>query len=599
MFKRKAEGGGEESSSKKNQVGIASEAVSQPIPRNLSPCTITLNFKQAGWEEIAPGKLYYLPICQNPKYMFDPAMKNQFLKFYDLWGTMEIHTPKVRISNLIMLQDDLRVQNNTPTDATAFTQVVYLLKYSPQTQKQYFVLGKLLDDVMGSVQPLTYELQPNTKLQTKQRQFVELEGFDNFENLTIHPARSTVYAGFIPGQKPDIDKVTQVVYEPFIAPNTNTPLAGFSGNLAPPDSSLIPPGQTITMARNTNGISFHKYGSEIEFNVSTNLEGVQLLNHTSNNFLYPQYAQIEFEKDRTATYEGEFCWPSRNRPFLARGNNFDTETDPITQNKKLGNLEHCFFCMPPIRKPNDALLGQRCSVFIEQEMSITFHMNQGTFMETYALDALQMNQDNAVILRRNFYPVPTIESNTDSVICPTTSVCDPQSTKTCYDDSFAGLSKFYLDNTLLRLNFSKYCTLAKVSLKPTNAIDMTAGNIDEGINFAKIDTSDPWGFKRAWIKALRSDDKTLELWWDPRYIVRPPKDDELGHWVYVYCNDEDDYANYLVRNEVTKEFQNSLTFDIEKIRNEVIANSANVCTVESKAPTPEPVKNRKCKAFFA
>lgn len=128
MFKRKAEDAG----------GVAKEQKVEPIPRVLPQNTITLNFTQRTWEEISPTKLYYLPLSQTVKYMMDPAMLSQFSKFKNMWETMTINDVGFRISNCILLQDDLRVQNNTPTDATAFTQVCYMIHYTPHRQNQFF-----------------------------------------------------------------------------------------------------------------------------------------------------------------------------------------------------------------------------------------------------------------------------------------------------------------------------------------------------------------------------------------------------------------------------------------------------------------------------
>lgn len=118
----------------------------QLIPRSLPQSSITLNFKYTTWEEFAPGRLYYLPTCQTPTFLFNqPTILKQLKKFIPIANTMTFHTPEVRLSNLIFLQDDLRVQSNTPTDATAFTQVCYLMTFSPPAQTQYFKLGSLIN----------------------------------------------------------------------------------------------------------------------------------------------------------------------------------------------------------------------------------------------------------------------------------------------------------------------------------------------------------------------------------------------------------------------------------------------------------------------
>lgn len=483
MLKRKSDGGGDESSGKKAQ---GAEVTQQPIPRHLPSRHVTLNFYQKTWEEIAPGKMYYLPLCQNPKYMFDPAMKNQMAKFRELWGTMQIHDPKYRLSRLTMLQDDLRVQNNTPTDATAFTQVLYLMKFCPKGMKQYFKLGTNMKEDMSEIQNITYELQPNMN-PPNPRQLVELKNFQDFENLTIQGAKANYTAGFVPDKLPAINKNDNYkIMDPYIAPDSNSLLSAFSGNLNPEEEHFIPPALSTTMARNLNGLSFFQYGDELTSHITTNIEGAHLVNTLSNDFLNDQSIMVK-DEDKNITYYGEFCWPSRNRPFLHRGNYFDTETDPITQGKKLKPLEHHFFCMPPIRKPNEALLGQRCAVILEQSMSVTFHMNQGTYFDTEEDDALQLHQDDSIVIRRNVYGTPTVVKAEPSIYCPIRNPC-PQNMyqnrvrskappkapiKECYEDSFLGFSFFCRDYPMIArlLNTNDYVSFYSLPEHPETSID--------------------------------------------------------------------------------------------------------------------------------
>lgn len=454
MFKRKAEGGGDESSSKKNQ---GADTTVAPIPRHIPTQSVTLNFVQRTWETIAPGILYYIPLCQTPKYMFDAASIKQLKRFKNLWGTMEIHNPHVKFSNLIMLQDDLRVQNNTPTDATAFTQVVYLAKYCPKAQKEFFRLGTVKNDNVTLSDPITYLIDPiKTVADKPPSRLVQLQGYESFDTLAIHPAKANLTAGFVPGANVTIQPNDYRVLDPYVPPNApNTPFAYFSGNLNNVDDSYIPSGSSVTLARNQDSIQFYKYGDVFSVPINTNLNGVHLVNHIANDFLETQTIDIKSDTI-TATYEGEFCWPGRNRPFFHRGNYYDPSTDPITQGKSLKPLSHCFLTMPPIRKPNEAMLGQRCSMLMEQHISLTFHMTQATFMDDDEENAQQMNQDNAVILRRNFYPVPDIKKTGFSPFCSTDGCdieCDTTISKKVkqapckYENNWEGFTQFVSDTT--------------------------------------------------------------------------------------------------------------------------------------------------------
>lgn len=434
-YKRKAIDDGAEPAAKK-------EAVSDPIPRHIPSLSFTLFFKTQTWEHIAPGRLYYAPLCQTPKYMFDAAMKNQFYKFYNLWHTMEIHAPKIKISNLIMLQDDLRVQNSTPTDATAFTQVVYMLKYCPVGQKQYFKLCDVTDSNLETTKTLTYELSPRMRDIKTPTQLIEIDGFKDFDTLGILGAKANSTAGFIANTVPQRDPSDQTVFDVYVAPNTpDNDFKFVSGNLRPPDipANFIPPASVLTYCRNQNGISFHKYGDQFETSVETNLNGIHLIRHKTNDFL-GEYTIEKTDPENSILWETEWAYPSRNRPFNCRVNYYDTNTNPITEGKtSFKPLTHMFLCMPPIRKPNGALLGQRCAVTMEQEFSLTFHANAGTFFASIDDNAMQVAQDNAVILRRNFYPTPERIALNPSPFCTNgIKIGDPQK----FPDTFEGLANF-------------------------------------------------------------------------------------------------------------------------------------------------------------
>lgn len=609
MLKRKSEGGGDESPAKKTQTGIASEAKTDPIPRHLPLQSITLNFSQLTWEEVAPGQLYYLPICQNPKYMFDAAMTKQFLKFKELWGTMEIHTPSIRLSNLTMLQDDLRVQNNTPTDATAFTQVLYLIKYCPKGLKQFFKLGNLEKDDMTQVKDLTYTLAPPKQETSDPTQLITLTGYNDFEKLTIQGAKANLRAGFTPRASPNFDKDNNYrLQDAYIAPDTiSTLFQEFSGNMAPAEGNFIEPSYSLTMARNLDEKKFFKYGEDIEFDINTNLEGVHLMNELSNNFLEEQLVEVLVD-NVTYTYEGEFCWPSRNRPFLSRKNYLDPSTDPIIHGKDFKPLTHCFFSMPPIKKPNKALLGQRCSFILEQKMSITLHMTQGTFFPDESDDALQMNQDNAVIIRRNVYPQPDVKTDTPSVFCAGKSGCDTakrasskyrsyrkglkqQADLKCYPDTFAGLSQFFVEHPEFakEVNTVKY-TVFHISVdKPTDAIYVTDyAPLTRQINFEEFFSHDPRNFLQKWHDALSTG--IIKFYWN---VGGQPPISDANEWVYMAADKEQ--TTPLITKKIDINFPNLIEFQLTKcLEDLVLKNSLNICLEDKK----HAVANKVANTFF-
>lgn len=587
MLKRKAESQGG---------GGGTEATVDPVPRPLPQKSITLHFYSLTWEEVAPGQLYYLPLCQTPKYMMNPAHINQFNKFKPLWETMQIHAPKYKISNMVMLQDDLRVQNNTPTDATAFTQVIYMLKYCPAGQKQYFKLGNAVKQDMSQITDLSYKLQP-IKSDENPTQLITITGYENFENLTIQGAKANYAAGFVPGKLPSIASDEDYrLLEPYIAPNSTSLLSAFSANYTPSGEHYIPPTKAATLARNQGSINTYKYGDVIEGSINTNLDGVHLLNTLSNDFLSEQTISFN-EKGKKYTYEGEFVWPSRNRPYFSRGNYFDSATNPITQGKKLAHLEHCFLTMPPIRKPNGALLGQRCSFMLEQSFDITFHMAEGTYMDTEEDNALQVHQDNAVVTRRIAYPVPDQTDIGKSVLCKDgNSNClnnymsNIYNAKLpCYEDSFDGIMNFFLANPDLwhDVNDPKYVSFQKLDQPPTNSYEMpSAQRRILRLNEMDIDAQYP-KLKDYWNGRMQLDG-ILHFYWDPN---KKPGQHEK-EWIYMSINDNE--TTGLIRQSTDVPFPNYVSFNFAKyLEDNFYPRSSNRCSTGKKA-----VQNKVCQAFF-
>lgn len=445
MFKRAAENEGGPTAKK------VAQDETQVVPRVLPENTITLNFVNRGWEEISPGALYYLPFCQTPTYVFDDAMFQQFNKYRDLWHTMEICAPYAKIIRPVMLQDDVRVQGSTPTDTTAYTQVIYFIKYTPKGQSQYFKLGTTDGTNMNAIKSLTYEVKPKPINKVRQSQLCKMNAFEDFGKLTIHPAQANNTAGFSSQGIVKADTVSGKVKDPYIAPNaqltqgTMSHLNIFSGNLNPENSedNFLKSKETITYVRNQNGYSFHNFGEEVSLPITTNIDGVHLFKHESNDFLTPFKHHYKVSDKLTIAYGSEFCWPSRNRPYFSRSNYFDVNTSPITHGKHgFKQLQHHFLCMPPIYKPNDSLLAQRTSIFLEQGLTIKFHMNQATFIPRADdapmeddLNAKITHQNDSVILRRNLYPQPVqVVKQEPGPWCPGQSSCKRYHSHKCKRD---------------------------------------------------------------------------------------------------------------------------------------------------------------------
>lgn len=392
-----------------------------PIPRNLKLQEITLHFTQRTWEEIGPGQLKYLPLCYTPYYMFDEAMKAQLAKFKDLWATAYYHTPKARLSNIIMLQDDLINQGGTPLETTAFTQACYMLKYTPTKQAQYFKLANIDDCNTGKYTDLHYDLS-TTQCGRDYKQLISLGNYKDFEQLAIMTARPNINAGFIPrdvihwGAPTVADHITNT----YIPPN---PQAGafmdISCNLQPyniygnHDPNYIDSLKQVTWARNLDKITLHKYGDVVDFDITTNLEGVPLLNHRYNDLMTRETVVEDTVNKNKFTYYTEFLWPGVNRPYYTRKDNLSSIT-PYETTKHFKPLSHTFLTMPPIRKANGALLKQRASFLLEQSFSVTFHTTESIWGDG---GEKILNQHDGCVIRPAIYGNTLAPKVDESAFC--------------------------------------------------------------------------------------------------------------------------------------------------------------------------------------
>nr|WAX26047.1 MAG: major capsid protein [Army ant associated bidensovirus 5] len=431
----------------KGMPGGADQKV-DPIPRPLHMQTITLNFTQRTWEEIGAGELKYLPLCQTVYYMMDEAMLGQLNKFKGLCTTMQIHQPKARISNLLMLQDDLINQGGTPLETTAFTQACYMIKYSPSRQINYFQLANIDNCKTGAHTPLLYDLS-DVVCGEDYKQLISLSHYEDFEKLAILPAKVDKYAGYSPHEEVkftktgDINQMDNVYISPF--PKTSYAASEYSANMQPTVVPVVPPLKQITWAKNLDKISFHKYGDTIEIPITTNMEGVPLLPDPKNDFTTrtTQFLTSPTGEVDLLTVGTELIWPGQNRPYNNRKDNL-AEYTTYDATKGWSPLSHCFFTMPPIRKANGALLKQRVSFLLEQSFSITINTTESIWGEDVGQEFV-LSQNNGVIIRPHLYgKLKEKKADPENAICPTkTSVkCDGSK---CYLDTFASLIDIFVD----------------------------------------------------------------------------------------------------------------------------------------------------------
>nr|WAX26048.1 MAG: major capsid protein [Army ant associated bidensovirus 6] len=440
--------------------GASTDQKVEPIPRPFRINSITLHFNQRTWEEIGPGELKMLPLSLTPYYMLGEAERNLLLKYKGLWSSVEYHTPHARLTNLIMLQDDLINQGGTPMETTAFTQACYMMKYTPTRQSLYFQLANLksckmeksLDDVMDL---LVYNLAGTQCDAADVRQLISIANYTDFEKLALLTAEVDEFAGYEPRGliTTQAGTVSYQLDNTFIPPNRLIgKYAHYSANLQPAQFRKmisVVPFKQVTFARNLDKISLHRYGDVIELPIHTNIEGLKLINVPENDILMRNTAMIDKQGDVTNTYlyNTEFAWPSNNRPYYNRRDNLN-EIMPMETSKNMKPLSYHFLTMPPIRKANGALLKQRCSFMLDQSFSLTFHFPESVWDDhnddpTHPTSEMILNQKDGAVLRPMLYGHVVAEKRDEKAICPDVFTCTGE--RCPYDNSFASLLEMIVD----------------------------------------------------------------------------------------------------------------------------------------------------------
>lgn len=394
-------------------VGARAEQVDNPIPRLFHDNSITIHITQRSFEELGPSEIKYFPVQNYWAAMFDKFHYYMFKKYYDRCSTYEITSPKVKISNILMLQDKLTSQQGTNSESAIYTQSSYLMEFTPQSPRQWFKLGTT-DNCGESQKILKYKPMEHSDCKIISQLIKVGDGvFEDFEKLTINPAKPDLYAGWS-GSDVDIRDAggvgsdleaewaynkdggksqNRTVKDVYISPK-NPYLGDYSCSYAG-DEPIVPLMHHTTYMRNSDSIKLHKYGDTVEFAVNTNMSGLPLLRHPHNN----PFGGIDHIRPRPSVnkkaVEYMFCYPSENRPYMSRGDQFEN-IRPIEKTKTFKPLKHKFICMAPIKEGDGRLIKQRASFTCEQAVTITFKFPETVIEE----DAEYMlAQKSGVILR--------------------------------------------------------------------------------------------------------------------------------------------------------------------------------------------------------
>lgn len=498
--------------------GIASgEKKVEPIPRPLRENEITLHFNQVTWEEIGQGQLKYLPLCQTPYYMMDPGSLKLLNKYKGLWSTAEYHTPRVRIYDLMLLQDELTNQGGTPLETTAFTQACYMVEFEPIGQTQFFHLSTM-QMCNGTVKSLFYDLSDVTCDANDVSQLITLTNYEDMEKLCLHTAKVNIYGGFDPYEKLQRNMTEEITYleNVYIPPNDIDigQLAAYAGNLQPGSltSKIVGAYDQVTFARNMGKLRLHAYNDSFELPIITNIEGKKLLPIRENDFTN---RSIKFSRSGMEyNYNTEFCWPSSNRPYYSRSSNL-TQYSPLLDPKSLKPLKHYFFSMPPIRKANGALLKQRASFMMEQSFSVTFRFPESVWededFQGHSTQKFLLDQKDAIIIRPNVYGTLKKSVKKENFICPvgTTINCKPDAHKCFGDDTVDALMDIMVDAKLQTTLWTWSWAPEGIEIDDKIDVICTLAEDPPGMIFRPSDFRTP-EFKTAWQAWLaKSKDSTI------------------------------------------------------------------------------------------
>lgn len=382
--------------------------VSNPIPRQFKENSIVLHFTNRTWETVTPGELSYLPLCQTPYYMLNQADKNKLASFKDITVTWELLDVNAKISNLIMLQDDLTSQGGTPIETTAFTQSCYMIHFTPTFEENYFRLAKRL--TCDTSEPMYYDMSKVQTCDKDLRSLVTVSGYSNFEQLLLYPSKVGINAGptyhHLVEWKTDTTKFDpEKPYMSLAAPGS---LSEYSVNLSATLAPVHNMNTHTTYARNMDTIEFLKYGDTKDLEIVTNLGPGKEIIYTKETFLDSresiQKLKIDETTEITMQVYDEFIYPGRARGYLSR-NSLLEPIGLVDHSRDLKPLRHHFFSMPPINKASNALLKQRCNFLLEQSFVVRLNFPETIYgRNDNVLNAqFQLERDNAIGIKRAMY----------------------------------------------------------------------------------------------------------------------------------------------------------------------------------------------------
>jgi len=363
------------------QHGIpAGESVS-PVPRPLPYKHVTFSFVQRSWEEL-DSSLSTLPITIALLPVLDDEMIKVIKSVLPCCLGFRVHTPHVKISNFIILTDELSVKANTPMEMSSFVQQSKIIHYMP---KNFVTTGYNFSN-NSTISGIKYSELVGIN---KKKQMVRIPNTEDFETVSIYGIDHTIHGNLMNHNKMYqgyvLNDLTSQKYSLLAPANSETDhkwealtyaygVVDENGNNEHVTSTWSLDKRAIAKCKNLDKIEIIGASDVIEYDVETNIEGDVLYpdainTYTPNVFGYFMVPGTERETQKTLWKVGFTPWPSTFNPKMKRRT--AALGDQWLQ-AQYNPLQHHFFTMVPIHKSNGTLMKQRASCMVEQSFQVSF-----------------------------------------------------------------------------------------------------------------------------------------------------------------------------------------------------------------------------------
>nr|DAC81434.1 TPA_asm: VP [Tasmanian devil feces monodnaparvovirus 2] len=384
-----------------------------PIPRGPSTKSLCMCFYQRSWEEISSQKLSYLPQSLTPLSFFDGQQLQIIDKMLDAGFLFEIEHMGIKISNFIVLNDQLAASGDTPQEISSVVQRAKIVQFTPNIPMT--TAFQIYDKQKRLSYKIDEQEQPN-------RDYFRHADITSFENLEIKGMPSMIvnkntnfqgglsnsniydvsnYRDFIgeggastADDEPYYTQNYSERYGPYLGlekhpremfhndkgkPIWRNALGALIGIFDSGESyrnSEIP---TITYVKNQHGFSILSPSDVIKKEINTNMKG-KVIEKTMHTITNDELTHHHLFTHRGVVADGTGnlhttipVYPSTLNPLIKK-EEFIRGARAYSHKPK--PIQHMFFTMIPINEANGAVMKQRANCFFEQKMVIKFYYNE-------------------------------------------------------------------------------------------------------------------------------------------------------------------------------------------------------------------------------